>query len=256
MKNRAVLLSLLILFGVAALLAADFWKTKKYTEWNDKEVQLMMTNSPWAKKTSFEMTGGGGGRGDGGGGGGGRRGGGMAFLPQGEGGGGMPGGGGGGGRGGGGRGGSGDGGGGFTGPPMLEAVLRWQTALPVRQVAALSQIKAGSVSAEEADKVLSQEQPRYVLAILGVNEAALRSEDEYKGGGAVLRIKGQPDVQPSQVMLQKLQGGGHVFLSFDKASYTIKLEDKDVEFVLKTKSLSGKKKFTLKDMVYNGKLEM
>jgi hypothetical protein len=256
MRNRVVVLSLLVIFCVAMLLAADFWKAKKYTEWTDKEVDKMLNDSPWAKKTDFTLTGGGG-RGGGGAKGGG---GGMAFLsPQDEGGGGgAGGGGGGGGRGGGGGGGGKGGGAGGGGAPMVESLVRWQTALPIRQVIALARVKAKAITAEEADKALGQEPTHYVLALYALPASALRTEDEFKAG-AVLKIKDQPDLLPVQVTFQKLQGGGHVFLFFAKTGtggYTIKSSDKEVELVLKTKSLSGKRKFSLKDLEYNGKLEL
>ncbi len=83
MKKRSFAMCLMLALGVTALLAADFWKAKKFTEWSDKEVQKMLDDSPWAHKDALAMQGGGGMPG-GGGGGGGRRGGGrggMSFLP-------------------------------------------------------------------------------------------------------------------------------------------------------------------------------
>src|SRR5258708_32704432 len=60
MKKLAVLLLLTAL----CLWAADFWFAKPYTDWRGKDIQKMITDSPWAHKVSIEMTGGpGGGRG-------------------------------------------------------------------------------------------------------------------------------------------------------------------------------------------------
>ena len=39
--------------------AADFWTSKPYPEWNEKEVQKIEMNSPWSKQVSFAMGGGG-----------------------------------------------------------------------------------------------------------------------------------------------------------------------------------------------------
>jgi hypothetical protein len=37
--------------GAAALFAgAEFWQTKPYTEWNDKEVARILNDSPWARE--------------------------------------------------------------------------------------------------------------------------------------------------------------------------------------------------------------
>lgn len=69
--------SALLLAFVLGLYAEDFWKTKPYTEWTEKEIKRVLTNSPWAKEVSAPMPGGsGGGAGGGGGRGGGRKGGG------------------------------------------------------------------------------------------------------------------------------------------------------------------------------------
>src|SRR5271163_347482 len=35
-----------------ALFAADFWKTKDYTQWSSEEVTKVLTDSPWAKEIS------------------------------------------------------------------------------------------------------------------------------------------------------------------------------------------------------------
>ena len=36
------------MFAVS-LLSADFWQSKPFTEWNDKDVQKLLQSSPWAK---------------------------------------------------------------------------------------------------------------------------------------------------------------------------------------------------------------
>jgi hypothetical protein len=78
-------LSVLLLLCALCMWAADFWTTKPFTEWNEKEVNKILTDSPWTEKVTItagvggpggiaEASGGrGGGRGGGGRGGGGRR---------------------------------------------------------------------------------------------------------------------------------------------------------------------------------------
>src|SRR5580704_12731476 len=109
------------------LWAADVWVAKPYTDWNDKDLAKIMTDSPWARKVSVTLTPGGGGGGPAAGGGGGR---GSRSGPQGDSvdpGGDVGGGGGrGGGRGGGGGGGGAEagGGGGGGGVPETELTIR------------------------------------------------------------------------------------------------------------------------------------
>src|SRR5580692_7420975 len=121
------LLTLFMFLAGLALWAADIW-VKPYTEWTDKDVQKIMSDSPWAKKVTvtFEA-----GRGGGGGGtapGKSRPGGpegGAQSLDPGDGG---------GGGGGGGRGGRGGGGGGGGGAPAgggggdTDLTIRWLTS--------------------------------------------------------------------------------------------------------------------------------
>jgi hypothetical protein len=49
LKKLALTLPLLLSFAVY-LLAADFWDTKPYTEWTDKEIQKVLEDSPWADR--------------------------------------------------------------------------------------------------------------------------------------------------------------------------------------------------------------
>lgn len=66
MKSRTVLVTLLL--SPAFAVAADFWVQKPYGEWTEKEVQKLMSDSPWARPARITLTtqdaGGGGGAGD------------------------------------------------------------------------------------------------------------------------------------------------------------------------------------------------
>src|SRR5439155_19214477 len=98
--------ALWVLIG-AGLLAADFWEEKPFLTWSDKEVDRIITDSPWAQRLTVvnqgsptpSIAGGAVGGGDDGGGRGGR-----------------------GGRGGG-------GGGGVT----LRLTITWRSALPIKE---------------------------------------------------------------------------------------------------------------------------
>src|SRR6202035_2992531 len=39
------------------LWAAEFWQSKPSTEWGDRDLQKMITNSPWARPFSVPMSG-------------------------------------------------------------------------------------------------------------------------------------------------------------------------------------------------------
>jgi hypothetical protein len=45
-----------LLAGVA-LIAADFWEERPFTEWSDKDVEKMLTDSPWALSARLQIAG-------------------------------------------------------------------------------------------------------------------------------------------------------------------------------------------------------
>jgi hypothetical protein len=47
-------LPVLLLCGVSAIYGKDFWESKDYKKWSDKDCRKMLENSPWAKK--YEIT--------------------------------------------------------------------------------------------------------------------------------------------------------------------------------------------------------
>ena len=156
-------LSVLLLLCALCMWAADFWTTKPFTEWSEKEVAKILSNSPWAEKVTIsrrrrrgaDPESPSGGRGGGGGGGGGGRGGGG---PQGDSGGADPGidGGGGGGFGGGG------------GPSGIEVTLLWQTAAPVKQALIKRQYGAEAGTSPEAKAKLEHVDQVYVLTLINM----------------------------------------------------------------------------------------
>src|SRR5665213_2876249 len=68
-------LSTLLFLCALCMWAANFWTTKPFTDWDDKEVQKVLTDSPWVGRVTMSSGGGGGAPAAvAGGGGGGRRG--------------------------------------------------------------------------------------------------------------------------------------------------------------------------------------
>jgi hypothetical protein len=260
MKKQILAVSLLLAGGLCTLLAADFWQTKKFTEWSEKEVQKMLSDSPWAAKVSIPRPPGGCG-----GGGGKKGGGGMAFLPQDEGGGGGGGisggsmggsGGGGGGKGGGGT------GGGTTFSSEIELTVRWVTALPIKQANVVRQYGKEAGTSPDAVKRLAREEQFYIAQIEGFPG---RLTPEAVTAGTQLVVKGVPPISPAQVQLTPGASTGrgapptNIFLVFPKAqpgAHVLKVEDGEIEVDVNAPGLKLKRKFKLKDMVFDGKLEI
>jgi hypothetical protein len=224
---------LLFLFAFC-LMAADFWQ-KPYTEWADKDLQKMITNSPWAHAASVSM-------------------GGPTVTPE-------PGGGGrGGGRGGGPQGGEGGGADApIPGVRETEVIARWQSAMPVRQAFVRLKYGAEAGKSDDAKKYLEKEQPTYELVLSGPMQPLLigKPDEIAKSLGDVtfLSTKEKGAVKPTSIEVGKSGRSMDILIAFPRTTpYTV--DDKEVEFSTKLGAAPVKIKFRLKDMVYNGKLEM
>jgi hypothetical protein len=226
------LFAVLFVFAFCAL-AADFW-AKPYTEWNDKDLQKMITSSPWARP--FSVGGGVGAGGDPGAPGpmserGGGRGGGPAGVPG---------------------GGAAPGGGG----PGATIIARWQTALPVKQAFVRLKYGAEAATSPDAKKLLEREETNYSIVLTGPFASLMRSsnpETVKKGitDASSLSAKGKDAGKPTDVEI----GQKDMLFTFPRAA-AFTVDDKEVEFTTKLGGIELKYKFKLKDMVYNGKLEM
>lgn len=233
MKKTA---GLLFLFAFC-LMAADFWQ-KPWTDWNEKDLQKMITNSPWAHTVSVSM-------------------GGPIATPD------TGGGGGGGGRGGGRGGPQGGGGGGADAPiPGIrepEISIRLQSALPVRQAFVRLKYGAEAGKSDDAQKYLGEEPAAYDIILSGPLQPFLRGnpEDVKKSLSEVtfLSTKEKGAVKSASIQIGKPAAVMDVLIAFPRSMpYT--LDDKEVEFQTKLGTATVKVKFRLKDMVYSGKLEM
>src|SRR5262249_51848825 len=157
------------------LLAGEFWESKKFGEWSEKEVRQLMTNSPWARKVDVPVGAPVAGQSRGGGRGGARApragagadigGGGMAGAES-------P-----GARGGmtgmEGRGpGVGEGAEGYS-VQTIPVVVRWRSALPIKQAMAWLRWRSEAASSPEAAKLLARPEEYYLVEVSGISGRAL-----------------------------------------------------------------------------------
>jgi hypothetical protein len=260
---------LALLFATALVLcAADFWQTKPFATWDQKELQKILTDSPWAKKVSVAMAGGGsrgggGGADAGGGGGRGGRGGGPSGPNS------DPGIAGGGGGGiaetagvsrGGGFGGGGGGGGGEAPvlTPAMQVLVTWQSALPVREALAKLKFGAEAATSPDAKKLVEGEQQFYIIMVGGLPAYVQpRDQDAQQTliKASTLGVKGKDPLTAMNVQFQMDGRMVDAYFVFDRAKpFTI--DDKEVEFATHAGPTAVKQKFNLKNMVINGKLEL
>jgi hypothetical protein len=208
--------------------AREFWIDKKPPEWNDSEIQQMLSKSPWAKEASiFDVSG-------------------YRAPPA------M------------GRAGNsnrrGRTSGGGPSVPMAasnatawKAIVRWESALPVRDA-----LRRPRTPAMEEN---------YVIALIGeIPASGIPTEDddpgEQKMKMAALRENTRIERRDDPLNLQRVgvapgagQFPGGTLYYFSRA-IPIYPEDKQVTFVTKIGPLEVKCKFTLRDMLYHGNVEL
>ncbi|HUA87402.1 MAG TPA: hypothetical protein VMB85_26275 [Bryobacteraceae bacterium] len=243
----------LLLLAVSAW-AADFWQSKKFTDWSEHDVRRMLDDSPWSKAVSVS---------------------GDLVAPAGtsrksrD----------------GGRGGMGEvGNPNLSAPdpmddaprsgvgraaqnadpdrgaaPLLNFIVRWESALPVKE--ARLRLKYGSEAATSADarRVLETEEPNYVITVSGLSGNALRGDPgavkKQVMDDAELMVKGKDPIKPVDFMVQRGNGVAIAVFAFPKST-PLTLEDKEVEFRARFDSIPVKQKFQLKNMMFAGKLEL
>jgi hypothetical protein len=233
-----------LVLGLAVCLwAADFWQSKPYTDWTDKEAQKIETNSPWSKQVPISIGEGGGSSGKG------RRGGNTSELD------------------GSGSGMSGGGGAGKNaglqdvgggGGGTLNILVSWRTALPVRQAVAKEKFGAEAATSADAKKIVDEEQKVYAIMISGFPGRAFRSNDKMKESllqNTSLTVKGKDPIQATDVQTGGNEQRPVVVFIFPKTA-PLTLDDKDVEFSTKLGPFVVRQKFHLKEMVFNGKLDL
>ena len=134
-----------------------------------------------------------------------------------------------------------------------QVLVRWQTALPVRQAYTRQQVAAGKMTPEQAEQLVQQIPNQYVVMVSGMPMAAM-THVKVKASSYLKTGRGQ------RIMAQHVRvSRGHVrmllIFVFPRA-IPIELHHKSVEFVTRIGKIRIKKKFSLKKMVYQGKLEL
>ncbi len=240
MRSRIAVLSVCFALAVAAW-AGDPWKEKTYKEWDEKDVNKILGDSPWARVISvpaFWRSGGSsipsvGGRGGGGGAAGEGGGGGEAVS-------------------GGTRGGSG---GGDT--PVAHFTLRWGSARTVHEALARYALLHGAPEAEAA-KIIAQPATEHQLILLGNDMTPfLRSDEKSLMEKSFVRPrKSKLKIAPSRVEIMRSQDGKrisviifHFAMKSEVGEPVIAADEKTVEFECRTDNASFSASFELQKMV-------
>ncbi|HSW48664.1 MAG TPA: hypothetical protein VLH09_00745, partial [Bryobacteraceae bacterium] len=162
----------------------------------------------------------------------------------------------------GGGGGMGGGGGDMGGAAVAAGIpvtVRWLTALPVRQANVRLKLGEEAGTSPQAAETLAKPQQFYIVGISGIPAKALTVSPEELKSHAELRLKKPPAIQPVQIQVEQQRMSSTVYLIFPRAqegAHQIVEADNEVEVFLQLEAGKVSRKFKLKDMVFNGKLEL
>ena len=142
----------------------------------------------------------------------------------------------------------------------VPVIVRWQSALPLRQAQMLSKYGDHVAASPEAQKFLADQPSIYVVAISGLAGSIVSA-----GGGdqarqsiaekTTLTVKGKPPLRPNAVDFLAVGSTVDVLIGFPRTTQ-ITLEDQEVEVASEIGTATVRYKFKLKDMVVRGKLEL
>jgi hypothetical protein len=138
-------------------------------------------------------------------------------------------------------------------------VVRWQTALPIKQAMLKMKYGAEATTSEEAKKVLESGTGLYVITVAGLGQGMLRGETDAVKKALLeqtsLSAKGKDELKPTDIQMGRAGRGMDLYFVFPK-KVEFAVEDKEIEFTTKFGTINVKQKFRLKDMVFNGKLSL
>jgi len=233
--------------AVAALAGADFWEEKPFTAWSDKEVEQMLTDSPWSRRVGvlapdLSLAGRVGGLSGGivGQGAGSRSGVGAA---------------------GGGAGGAGAGnlgGGDFMPPPRkTQLTVRWNSALPVKQATLRRRLGREAELPAAAQTRLVEDETFYRIAVIEIPVELAQA------GGTLRRLrertllkrKNKASITPVDIRLTYETDLLVIEFHFPRTD-AITLDDREVEFVTIMNESEVKTTFQLKAMLFGGRLTL
>lgn len=231
-KLALVFIALVFISGICPGAASEFWEAKPFSDWTDREVRLMMSNSPWAHEILLTETA-------------------VGYAPV-----------------TGGSTGGRHGGGSFssagasgisTTPSTTRLVVLWESALPARQAMARFKFGAEAATSREAKELLEQEEANYVIVLTGLPASFVKGDvDKIKEelqARTTLTVKGRKPFKPERI--EVLADGKTVGAYFEfTRTNAITTGDKDVEFSTKIGEKTARHEFHLQEMVINGKLEL
>ncbi len=149
--------------------------------------------------------------------------------------------------------------GGIEAPPTQTVTVRWHTAAPIKQAVARARYGNEVGTSPEAAQMLNRQETHYVVGIIGLPMAVAKRNPAQLKSNALLKLKGRSPIVAEDVKAAPDARGANLYMFFPRTqpgSHVIVLEDNEVEVSLKLGNTEIKRKFKLKDMLFDGKLEI
>ena len=140
----------------------------------------------------------------------------------------------------------------------MNFIVRWDSALPIRQAALRAHYGPEVDSVKGVQEALNAEVTHYAVSLIGFPARMVQqnpSRFASMASSAVLKRKNQDPIVAESVEVRPGDPPDGLVFYFPRTD-PITLEDKEVEFQLEFGQLKIKRKFQLKKMVYDGKLEL
>ena len=144
-------------------------------------------------------------------------------------------------------------------PPRTRMLIRWVSALPVKRAMVKQRFGSNPIGPEGL-AYLDQKEAYYRISVLGVPRQLIPGSDDAEGVANLKQIiflkrKNKKDIFPEMVDVQPQQRIVVVYAQFPRTD-AVTLDDGRVELVMNFNAVKVKRKFKLKDMVFDGRLEL
>ena len=112
-------------------------------------------------------------------------------------------------------------------------------------------------TAAEAKQFLQRSETHYVVSVAGFSGrmAGMSQDTDRLKETTSLKRKNKDPIRPEVIETHKQEESVTLFVGFPRTDQIV-LEDKNVEFEMKLGPMTVKRKFKLKDMLFDGKLEL
>jgi len=138
---------------------------------------------------------------------------------------------------------------------VMSVLVRWHSALPIKEAIARMKLGSEALTSPEGQRLLAPETASYIVGVGPLPVQMIQKDAATIKSAATLSVKGKDAIVPADVKLDRQGNAGNLILFFPRTN-PLTVEDNEVEFAFKLGNLNIKKKFKLKDMMFDGKLEL